>query len=105
MRKEVCEWVESDTCQLCTRPFFWNLKAMMDQRQFGNLLLFNLQNLNIIQQKLIFLFQGIRQHHCRHCGRAVCDKCSVNRINIPIMGFEFDVRVCDPCYNQLSNIE
>lgn len=35
MRKEVVEWVESDTCQLCTRPFFWNLRAMMDQRQIG----------------------------------------------------------------------
>lgn len=35
MRKEVPEWVESDTCQLCTRPFFWNLRAMMDQRQIG----------------------------------------------------------------------
>lgn len=48
---------------------------------------------------------GIRQHHCRHCGRAVCDKCSTNRINIPIMGFEFDVRVCDPCYTQLQAVE
>lgn len=82
MRKEVCEWIESDTCQLCTRPFFWNLRAILDQRQLG-----------------------IRQHHCRHCGRAVCDKCSTNRINIPIMGFEFDVRVCDPCYNQLQAVE
>lgn len=82
MRKEVSEWVESDTCQLCTRPFFWNLRAMMDQKQFG-----------------------IRQHHCRHCGRAVCDRCSINRINIPIMGFEFDVRVCDPCYEQLKGVE
>lgn len=82
MRKEVCEWVESDTCQVCTRPFFWNLRAMMDQRQIG-----------------------IRQHHCRHCGKAICDKCSGNRINIPIMGFEFDVRVCDPCYNQLKTCE
>lgn len=82
MRKEVCEWVESDTCQSCSRPFFWNLRAMMDQRQIG-----------------------LRQHHCRHCGRAICDKCSSNRINIPIMGFEFDVRVCDPCYNQLKSCE
>lgn len=82
MRKEVCEWVESDTCQVCTRPFFWNLRAMMDQRQIG-----------------------IRQHHCRHCGKAICDKCSSNRINIPIMGFEFDVRVCEPCYNQLKTCE
>lgn len=82
MRKEVPEWVESDTCQLCTRPFFWNLRAMMDQRQIG-----------------------IRQHHCRHCGKAICDKCSVNRINIPIMGFEFDVRVCDACFKQLQTVE
>ncbi|XP_055683714.1 WD repeat and FYVE domain-containing protein 2 [Lutzomyia longipalpis] len=82
MRKEVPEWVESDICQLCSRPFFWNLKAMMDQRQIG-----------------------IRQHHCRHCGKAICDKCSTNRINIPIMGFEFDVRVCDPCFKVLQPIE
>lgn len=82
MRKEVPTWVESDTCQLCTRPFFWNLRAMMDQRQIG-----------------------IRQHHCRHCGKAVCDKCSMSRINIPIMGFEFDVRVCDPCFKHLQTIE
>lgn len=82
MRKEVCEWIESDTCQVCTRPFFWNLRVMLDQRQIG-----------------------IRQHHCRHCGKAICDKCSSNRINIPIMGFEFDVRVCDPCYNHLKTSE
>lgn len=48
---------------------------------------------------------GIRQHHCRNCGKAICDKCSVNRINIPIMGFEFDVRVCDACYKQLQTVE
>ncbi|ALC39270.1 CG5168 [Drosophila busckii] len=47
----------------------------------------------------------IRQHHCRHCGKAVCDNCSTNRINIPIMGFEFDVRCCDPCYKQLQTVE
>lgn len=40
MRKEVPEWVESDTCQLCTRPFFWNLRAMMDQRQIGLIKMF-----------------------------------------------------------------
>ncbi|XP_014097106.1 WD repeat and FYVE domain-containing protein 2 [Bactrocera oleae] len=82
MRKEVPGWVESNSCQLCPRPFFWNFRAMMDQRQIG-----------------------IRQHHCRHCGKAVCDSCSVNRINIPIMGFEFDVRCCDPCYKQLQSVE
>lgn len=82
MRKEVPDWIENDNCQLCTRPFFWNLRSMMDQKQLG-----------------------IRQHHCRHCGKAICDKCSAQRVNIPIMGFEFDVRVCDPCHKQLLPIE
>ena len=35
MRKEVPEWIESNNCQLCSRPFFWNFRAMMDQRQLG----------------------------------------------------------------------
>lgn len=82
MRKAAPEWVDSNVCQTCTRPFFWNLKAMMDQRQLG-----------------------IRQHHCRYCGKAVCDKCSTNRINIPIMGFEFDVRVCTGCFGELQKQE
>ena len=82
MRKVTPDWVESDTCQLCTRAFFWNLRAMIDQKQIG-----------------------IRQHHCRYCGKAVCDKCSTNRINIPIMGFEFDVRVCDQCHQRLKSEE
>ncbi|XP_055848763.1 WD repeat and FYVE domain-containing protein 2 [Episyrphus balteatus] len=81
-RKEVPEWVESNNCQLCSRPFFWNFRSMMDQKQIG-----------------------IRQHHCRHCGKAVCDNCSSNRINIPIMGFEFDVRTCDPCFKNLQTVE
>jgi hypothetical protein len=76
------EWHESDCCQRCGRPFFWNLRAMMDQRQLG-----------------------LRQHHCRYCGRAVCDRCSAGRASIPVMGFEFDVRVCDPCLTELKDME
>ena len=41
-RSETCEWAESDTCQLCNRPFYWNFKAMYDQKTIG-----------------------LRQHHCR----------------------------------------
>ncbi|XP_012284776.1 WD repeat and FYVE domain-containing protein 2 [Orussus abietinus] len=78
-RKETATWVESDTCQSCGKPFFWNIKAMMDQRQLG-----------------------YRQHHCRHCGRALCALCTSRRIPIPTMGFEFEVRVCDPCNLQIK---
>lgn len=81
-RKETPEWHESDCCQRCGRPFFWNLRAMMDQRQLG-----------------------LRQHHCRYCGRAVCDRCSAGRASIPVMGFEFDVRVCDPCLTELKDMD
>ncbi|XP_019865100.1 WD repeat and FYVE domain-containing protein 2 [Aethina tumida] len=81
-RKETPEWVESDLCQLCGRPFFWNFRAMMDQRQLG-----------------------LRQHHCRHCGKAVCEKCSLHRLTIPSMGFEFAVRVCDTCNALLKDKE
>ncbi|XP_065163766.1 WD repeat and FYVE domain-containing protein 2 [Atheta coriaria] len=79
-RRETPEWIESDTCQMCGRPFFWNLRVMLDQRQLG-----------------------IRQHHCRHCGKAVCDKCSTPRLTIPVMGFEFAVRCCEPCHNTLKD--
>ena len=34
-RQETAEWAESDTCQLCNRPFYWNFKAMYDQKQIG----------------------------------------------------------------------
>ncbi|CAN8020167.1 unnamed protein product [Ixodes persulcatus] len=83
-RIETPEWGESDTCQRCSRPFFWNIKAMMDQKTIG-----------------------IRQasHHCRKCGKAVCDKCSSNRSRIPIMGYEFDVRVCDECHVIITDDE
>ncbi|KAG8242110.1 WD repeat and FYVE domain-containing protein 2 [Homalodisca vitripennis] len=81
-RKETPEWVECDTCQLCGRPFFWNIRAMMDQKQLG-----------------------FRQHHCRACGRAVCDRCSNRKDTIPNMGFELAVRVCDPCHLQLKDID
>lgn len=81
-RQETPEWVESDLCQLCGRPFFWNLRAMMDQRQLG-----------------------LRQHHCRHCGKAVCEKCSSIKLTIPSMGFEFAVRVCEPCHVALKDKE
>ena len=29
------EWADSDYCQRCTKPFFWNIKAMVDQKTIG----------------------------------------------------------------------
>jgi WD repeat and FYVE domain-containing protein 2 len=81
-RLETSDWSESDTCQLCSRPFFWNLKAMYDQKQIG-----------------------LRQHHCRKCGKAICDSCSTKRSTLPLRGHEFPVRVCEECYIKITEDE
>lgn len=41
MRKEVPAWVEMDKCQLCSRPFFWNIRDMIDKRQIGLFIIFS----------------------------------------------------------------
>jgi len=74
-RIETPDWAESDICQLCSRPFFWNVKAMYEQKQVG-----------------------LRQHHCRRCGKAVCDYCSSKRSVLTDRGHEYPVRVCENCF-------
>jgi len=74
-RLETPDWAESDNCQLCNRPFFWNVKSMYEQKQVG-----------------------LRQHHCRRCGKAVCDYCSSKRTVLPVRGHEYPVRVCEECF-------
>lgn len=37
------------------------------------------------------------RHHCRACGLAVCDPCSLSRMPVPDRSWEADVRVCDGC--------
>lgn len=80
-RQETPEWLDSDSCQKCDQPFFWNFKQMWDSKKIG-----------------------LRQHHCRKCGKAVCGKCSSKR-SIPLMGFEFEVRVCDSCHEAITDEE
>ncbi|XP_059177093.1 rabankyrin-5-like isoform X2 [Physella acuta] len=43
-----------------------------------------------------------RKHHCRHCGRLLCAKCSSK--DMPIVKFNLSkpVRVCDVCFEVLS---
>lgn len=42
-----------------------------------------------------------RRHHCRRCGKLVCDACSSGRANLPNIGV--GVRVCDECYTAISD--
>lgn len=78
-RQETPHWSESDTCQRCNRPFFWNLRAMYELQTIGS-----------------------RQHHCRNCGKAICGDCSLRESTIPQLGFEYPVRVCDDCFPLFS---
>uniref|UniRef100_A0A8C1N4I7 WD repeat and FYVE domain containing 1 n=1 Tax=Cyprinus carpio TaxID=7962 RepID=A0A8C1N4I7_CYPCA len=78
-REEAPQWQDSDSCQKCEQPFFWNIKQMWDSKTLG-----------------------LRQHHCRKCGKAICGKCSSKRSTYPIMGFEFQVRMCDDCYDTIK---
>ncbi|XP_023017567.2 zinc finger FYVE domain-containing protein 1 isoform X3 [Leptinotarsa decemlineata] len=36
-------------------------------------------------------------HHCRDCGKGVCDECSKSRKPVPLRGWEKPVRVCNNC--------
>lgn len=43
-----------------------------------------------------------RKHHCRHCGRLLCAKCSGKDMPIVKFGLAKPVRVCDVCFDVLS---
>lgn len=45
---------------------------------------------------------GLRQHHCRCCGRAVCADCSPHKSVLPAYGFEYEVRICIDCSRSLT---
>lgn len=55
--------------------------------------------------KLTRVLSTMGKHHCRKCGQAVCGKCSSKRSSYPVMGFEFQVRVCDSCYDSIKDEE
>eukprot|EP00118_Oscarella_pearsei_P023925 m.293467 g.293467 ORF g.293467 m.293467 type:complete len:1642 (+) comp40739_c0_seq1:3926-8851(+) len=41
-----------------------------------------------------------RRHHCRRCGRVVCDACSSHRLSLET--YNAPVRVCKDCYSRLQ---
>jgi hypothetical protein len=44
-----------------------------------------------------------RRHHCRHCGRVVCHRCSDYEAEIPALGIDRPVRVCAVCFQTLKS--
>jgi hypothetical protein len=42
-----------------------------------------------------------RRHHCRNCGKIICDACSSQKINFD--KYNDNERVCDLCYNCVLN--
>ena len=43
-----------------------------------------------------------RRHHCRHCGRLLCSKCSAKEMPIMKYSLAKPVRVCDVCSDLLT---
>ncbi|XP_017780083.1 PREDICTED: lateral signaling target protein 2 homolog [Nicrophorus vespilloides] len=39
-----------------------------------------------------------RRHHCRHCGKVFCARCSANSVPLPKFGHTKAVRVCNKCF-------
>ncbi|XP_037922390.1 rabankyrin-5 [Hermetia illucens] len=44
----------------------------------------------------------MRKHHCRHCGRILCSRCSNNDVPIIKFGIYKPVRVCTVCFDVLQ---
>jgi ankyrin repeat protein len=44
----------------------------------------------------------VRKHHCRHCGRVLCKKCSEKEISILKFGIQRPTRVCNLCFDVLT---
>lgn len=43
----------------------------------------------------------LRKHHCRSCGEGFCSACSKHELPVPSRGWEYPVRVCNGCRDEL----
>ncbi|XP_058057263.1 zinc finger FYVE domain-containing protein 1-like [Anopheles bellator] len=44
---------------------------------------------------------GLKKHHCRSCGEGFCNFCSKHEMPVPSRGWNYPVRVCNSCWNEL----
>mmetsp|Transcript_26350 Transcript_26350/g.43976 ORF Transcript_26350/g.43976 Transcript_26350/m.43976 type:complete len:152 (-) Transcript_26350:409-864(-) len=44
----------------------------------------------------------IRRHHCRNCGKCVCEVCSKEKMRIPSIDERKLFKVCGPCSKELK---
>uniref|UniRef100_A0A1I7T965 phosphatidylinositol-3,5-bisphosphate 3-phosphatase n=1 Tax=Caenorhabditis tropicalis TaxID=1561998 RepID=A0A1I7T965_9PELO len=47
------------------------------------------------------VYQEDRQHHCRNCGKVVCEDCSKHRFAVVEEGQSVQKRVCNRCYDSM----
>ncbi|XP_018595423.1 WD repeat and FYVE domain-containing protein 2 isoform X4 [Scleropages formosus] len=52
-RQETPEWLDSDSCQKCEQPFFWNFKQMWDSKKIGLRQVFQLQDCPSVLVRLL----------------------------------------------------
>ncbi|OQR85103.1 myosin-like protein [Achlya hypogyna] len=45
----------------------------------------------------------VRRHHCRQCGFSFCFEHSSRRVPLPSQGYKEPVRVCDDCFEWVTN--
>ena len=44
-----------------------------------------------------------RRHHCRRCGKSVCNKCSANMQSLSRQDPKTIFRICDACDTEIEN--
>jgi len=72
-------WRDTDKCELCDAPFFWNFMAQFERKTVG-----------------------VRRHHCRTCGQSLCSSCCNYFSTFPSMGFEKPARMCKTCHEKIE---
>jgi hypothetical protein len=57
--------------------------------------------------KINFEQSGLKIHHCRNCGKGLCESCSKSRMKVPVqLGWGNEkVRVCNKCRDDLMKCE